>query len=186
MFEVYLLIICTALFILCFFCFKKENVSLFQRDQSTFRNIIKVFKNPNGWRLVLAVSISNGCMILIGSTINIICVDQGFSSLLASVVVLANTLVGLFATIGYNLLFYKTKDHRINFMSSMLFAAISHLIGTYAIYYKIKWLFVVMFVLNGIFTFPIIPFLMEKTSTQFKEISLNVINLSRCLLCMFC
>lgn len=158
-------------------------MSLFKRNESTFRNIVKVFKNPNGWRLVLAVSISNGCMILIGSTINIICVDQGFSTLLASLVVLANTLVGLFATIAYNLLFFKQKNHRLNFMVSMTLAAISHLFGTYAIFYKIKWLFVSMFILNGIFTFPIIPFLMEKTSIQFKDISLNIINLSRRAFC---
>ena len=93
-----------------------------------------------------------------------------------------STLSGLFASILYNLIFYKKKNHSKNFVFMMTFGALTLFFGNFGIYFNIKWLFIFMYVINGIFTFPIIPFLMEKTSVQFKNISLNIINLSKTLL----
>ena len=134
MFHLYTMLITFGFFLLCIFLFKEETVTLFQRNESTWKNIKKVFKNPNGWRLVLAVSISNGNLILIASTINIIVVDQGFTSTLASVVVLLSTLSGLFASIFYNIIFLRKKNHSKNFVLMMTFGALTLFFGSCALY----------------------------------------------------
>ena len=162
--------------------FKEENQSLISQNESTLPNLKLLFTNSQSLKIITAVCIPNGLLVVIGSLINIIVVDQGFDSMLASIVILLATLLGLFASILYTIIFFKLKNHSKIFAIMMTLTSISLILGTYGLYIKSKWMFSVFFVFVGFFAFPIIPYLMEKNSLDFPNISFNIINLGNFLI----
>lgn len=172
-------IIVFGFIVLSILFFKEEDQSIITQNESTLPNLKLLFTNPQSLKIILAVCIPNGLLVVLGSIINIIVVDQGFDSLLASIVILLTTLCGLIASIIYTIIFFKVKNHSINFMIMMGLTALTLGVSSFGLYIKNKWLFSVMLVLAGSFAFPIIPFLMEKNSLDFPNVSFNIINLGK-------
>ena len=73
--------------------FKEENQSLISQNESTLPNLKLLFTNSQSLKIITAVCIPNGLLVVIGSLINIIVVDQGFDLMLASIVILLATPV---------------------------------------------------------------------------------------------
>ena len=88
-------IIVFGFIVLSILFFKEEDQSIITQNESTLPNLKLLFTNPQSLKIILAVCIPNGLLVVLGSIINIIVVDQGFDSLLASIVILLTTLCGL-------------------------------------------------------------------------------------------
>ena len=129
--------------------------------------------------MIVGMSISNGCIVVITSTINIICVNQGVESIIASICVFIGTITGLLWSIIYGEIFKKRKDHSLTMSLNMLISGIFIFLFSLSLYLEHTIFFCIFFVLFSTFSLIIIPFFMEKTSFDFENISFNVINLGK-------
>lgn len=178
-FNLYNVFIVAGFILVSLLFFKNEDKSKISQNESTWRNLKFLFLNPQSRKTIIAVCIPNGLLIVLGSIINIIAIDQGFDSAFASLMILFATLSGLLASILYTVIFFKLKNHSYNFAVMMGLSAVVLGFGGYGLYSKSQSLFGAMFILVGVFAFPIIPFLMEKNSLDFPSVSFNIINLSK-------
>ena len=178
-FNLYNIFIIVGFIVLSLIFFKEENYSLISQNEQTWRNLKLLFTNPQSLKIIISVCIPNGLLVLLGSLCNIIGVEQGFDSMFVSLVILVATLSGLFASVLYTVIFFKVKNHSYNFSIMVGLTALALGGGIVGLYFKNNWLFGGMFVLVGIFAFPVIPFMMGKNSLDFPDVSMNIINLSK-------
>ena len=178
-YNLYNIFIILGFLFLSLLFFREEDQSLISQNEETLRNLKFLFSNKQSLKIIVSVIIPNGLLVVLASIFNIIGLDQGFDSLFVSLVVFTATICGLIASVIYTVACFKVVDHSVNFAVLMGLTAASAVGGIVGLYTKNHWLFGVMFVLLGIFAFPVIPYMMEKHSLDFPENSMNVINLSK-------
>ena len=178
-YNLYMILIPVVFLLFSIFLFKEEDIFLFTRNDSTLKNLKILLTNWESIKIIIAVSFVNGLMILIGSTINIIASDHKIDNDLASLIVLSAVVCGLISSILYTVIFNEKKNHAVNMGVLSILTALSVLGGGFSIYYDNEIGFSVCFSLVGVFGFPAIPFLMEKHSMDFENVSLNIINMSK-------
>ena len=174
-----------GLLFLSIFIFKEESMALESRNTSIKQNLKALVTNKNCIKTVLAVSISNACLILVNSIINIVAVDYGFTSTLASYIVLGSTFLGLISSALYGILFKHSKRNYLYMALMMIACGLCIGLGIFGLKTQSKFFFIFPFGLFGLFAYPNIPFMMEKTSMDCSHISLNVINLGKHLFYKF-
>lgn len=173
-----MLFIPCGLLLLSLFFFKEEDVFLFKRNEQTLKNLKLLLTNRESIKIIIVVSIVNGLMILIGSTINIISNDHNIDNDLASLIVLSAVVCGLISSILYTIIFHNKKDHSVNLGVLSIFTGLCTVGGGLSFYYQNEIAFGIVFTFVGVLGFPVIPFLMEKHSVDFENVSLNIINMS--------
>jgi cyanate permease len=178
-FNLYNIFIILGFILLSLIFFKEEDQSLISQNEDTLSNLKFLFTDKQSLKIIASVVICNGLLVVLASLFNIIGVNQGFDSLFISITILIATLSGLLASILYTVLFLKVENHSKIFATLMTLTSLAAIGGILGTYYKNKWIFSVMFVLLGIFSFPLIPFMMEKHSLDCPNVSMNIINLSK-------
>ncbi|MEL6803032.1 MAG: hypothetical protein AAFO91_04515 [Bacteroidota bacterium] len=126
------------------------------------------------------MSITNGCIVLVTSVINILAVNHGIPSYVASVCVFGGTLLGTLYSMGYSKLYRSVADHRYSIAFHLYVSGVLVFLLGLALYQESSVMLLVFYGLFGMVSLHPIPHYCEKASIDFKGTSYNIINLGTC------
>lgn len=175
-FNIFNFAFCASVLLLTFLFFK-ENNNYRDRDQNLLPGLKTLFKSKNFIKLLSAMSLTNGCIVLITSVINIMAINHNIPSYIASICVFGGTLLGTIYSMSYPKFFERVEDHRYSMAFHLFISGIFVFLLGLALYYESSLMLLIFYGLFGIFSLHPIPHYMEKTSNDFKGTSYNVINL---------